>query len=67
MKETLNLLAVAHGFKDSVLTEADIVKGENRESEDGTNFCIIGEGSEIFREYEEAGLVYVDKADGKKK
>lgn len=35
MKETLNLLAVAHGFKDSVLTEADIVKGENRESDIG--------------------------------
>lgn len=34
---------------------------------DGTNFCIIGEGIEIFREYEEAGLVYVDEADGKKK
>ncbi len=33
----------------------------------GSDFCIIGEGSEIFREYEEAGLVYVDKADGKKK
>ena len=24
-------------------------------------------GSEIFREYEEAGVVYVDKEDGKKK
>ncbi|MDO4410466.1 MAG: hypothetical protein Q4C05_04195 [Akkermansia sp.] len=35
--------------------------------EDESNYCIIGEGSEIFREYEEAGLVYVDKADGKKK
>ncbi len=56
-----------HGFKGRVLTEADIVKGENRERENETNFCIIGEGSEIFREYEEAGLVYVDKADGKKK
>lgn len=33
-----------HGFKGRVLTEADMVKGENRESENGTNYCIIGEG-----------------------